>query len=131
MKPDYDLPMNNIQENREKFLAVLRSPMPENFVWDFTQIYAHYGDTITCGCAVGLAYKFGWVGENLFDSVDRTADFLGLPRRVAYRILTPRDLGSIVAPRAAGYRGRHFSDVTPEMVAKKLERAFQRYPVKE
>jgi len=114
----------SIRENRERLLTALRSPMPEGFVWDFTTGYEEILGGRRCGCAMGIALTLGVVRE---PTSDRMAAALALPKDVAEAIFAPNRTRN---DRAAGYRVR-YPDVTSEMVARKLARAFKRYPVED
>lgn len=102
------------RNNRQRLIEALRAPMPTGFEWDFRIVYDKT-DCGTAGCAIGLACEL-WPDEKLDTATTGgLANFFDLPRAsdAFWTFQT-----------AAGYNvpSHLMKDVTPQMVADKLER---------
>lgn len=106
--------------NRKRLIEALRAPqMPKGFTWDFGFFGARVGCG-TVGCAVGLAKE---IGLTSFVSLSKTADVVGLDYVDAAAVFSPReDIRYDDRHIARGY-GVPWEQVTPQMVADKLEAA--------
>ena len=103
--------------NIRTLITALRAPMPEHFEWDFTTI--HRASREHCGyvgCAMGLAQEIGLVSERDATSFGMSRA-LNLPRETVMAIFIPAsDMSDTTLDYGVKYR-----DVTPAMVADKLE----------
>lgn len=104
----------------QTLITALRAPMPKHFNWDFNTIY----DEKPCGsvgCAIGLAKTIG-----LIDSASRaelsTALGLSLFTSKAKAIFVPH---CYYDGTAEGYGDTLYEEITPAMVADKLELLLQ------
>lgn len=98
----------------QTLIAALRAPMPKHFNWDFNTIY----DEKPCGsvgCAIGLAKTIG-----LIDGASRAelSTALGLSLFTSKAIFVPHCYPD---GTAEGYGDTLYEEVTPFMVADKLE----------
>lgn len=83
-------------------IALLRdkTKWPDGFTWDYTD---------SCKCAIGLFCET-WAKDQLHDSAT-VGKMIGIDRDNAQRIFN----------NAGGISGVHFTDVTPEFIADRLE----------
>lgn len=115
----------NIAKNRAKLIAALRGKMPPRFIWDFGTVYRE-SDCGTVGCALGLSMDLGIIDLGRCSELSRA---LAIPGELGRGIFVPvQRLG--YSGIVVGY-GCRYGDVTPQMVADKLEGAFAKYPITE
>ena len=96
-------------ERRKALAAALHQPMPKGFEWDFSTIESKLDTGCgTVGCALGLAMHI-WP-ESRDEIYNEGEEFFGMSAEdfddIFYNALT---------------YGKHFINVTPDMVAEKLE----------
>lgn len=106
---------------RDRLIAAAREPLV-NFDWQFNNVYTEPGGQCSAaGCMIGLAYHIGLINVPSCSALSRALDVDYTP---LHELLVPEedDKG-----RAVPY-GVRYKDVTPSMVADKLEELFSCEP---